>query len=198
MFEGVDAVGKTSLCNDLCQSLEKRHLPLHRVHFPGKESGTLGELIYQIHHRHADKFGIPGLSPCALQLLHIAAHVDIIETTIKQSLAKGEWVVLDRFWWSTYVYGVASGASQESLELMIEIEKISWGKVVPDVLLLVDAESPLRDDEANCAGWHRKRGLYQKVLEREKDRYRCVMIKTAEGEEARHHASEIILREVLQ
>ena len=195
VFEGVDAVGKTSLCNDLCQSLEEMHLPHQRVHFPGKDSGTLGELIYQIHHR---QFDMPSVDPCTLQLLHIAAHVDIIETTIKQSVAKGDWVVLDRFWWSTYVYGLDSGVGQESLELMIEIEKNAWEDLVPDVLLLVDAESPLRDDEANCAAWHRKRELYHQVLDREQDQYCCVVIQTTEGEEARRHASGIILREVLR
>ncbi len=197
VFEGVDAAGKTTLCDDLCRTLEGKQLPVRRFHFPGMTPGTLGELVYRVHHYHADHFGIPTVDPCALQLLHIAAHVDIIESTIKRSVVRGDWVVLDRFWWSTYVYGVASGVSEVALKFMINVEKSVWGAVVPDVLLLIDTASPLRDDEANCDAWHRKRELYLQMVEAEGDIYPCSVIQTAEGEEGKNRAAEVILRKVL-
>jgi len=197
VFEGVDAAGKTTLCDDLCESLRNRQQPVHRYHFPGKTPGTLGELVYRIHHHHQDNFGIPTVNACALQLLHIAAHIDIIESTIKQILREGVWVVLDRFWWSTYVYGRDDGVDEQSLELMIQLEKKAWGKVLPDVLFLVDPVMPLRDDESVCAAWHRKRQLYAELIERERDSYRCAVIETERGHETRKSALEKILREVL-
>jgi thymidylate kinase len=197
VFEGVDAAGKTTLCDDLCDSLKHRQHLVQRYHFPGKTPGTLGELVYRIHHHHRDTFCIPSVNPCALQLLHIAAHIDIIESAIKRVIVEGTWVVLDRFWWSTYVYGRDSGVSDQSLKLMIQLEKAAWENIMPDLLLLVDTVSPLRDDECNCVAWHRKRELYAELAKSEKDSYRCVVIETERGEDARKKASEKILCEVL-
>jgi thymidylate kinase len=197
VFEGVDAAGKTTLCDDLCDSLQHRQQPFQRYHFPGKTHGTLGELVYRIHHHHRDEFFIHSVNSCALQLLHIAAHIDIIESAIKQAMSEGLWVVLDRFWWSTYVYGRDSGVSEQSLELMIQLEKRAWGTVLPDILLLIDSSKPLRDDESNCAAWHRKRGIYAELMERERAFYSCVVIETERGLEGMKSASEKILRKVL-
>jgi thymidylate kinase len=134
VFEGVDAAGKTTLCDDLCESLRHKQLPVQRYQFPGKTPGTLGELVDRIHHHHRDKFCIPGVNPCALQLLHIAAHIDIIESAIKRAVSEGAWVVLDRFWWSTYVYGRDGGVSEQSLELMIQLEKTAYsGPIRPPI-----------------------------------------------------------------
>lgn len=95
------------------------------------------------------------------------------------------------------MYGRDDGVDEQSLELMIQLEKKAWGKVLPDVLFLVDPVMPLRDDESDCAAWHRKRQLYAELLERERDSYRCAVIETERGNEARESASEKILREVL-
>lgn len=197
VFEGVDAAGKTTLCNDLSEFLRQMQQLVINYHFPGKTPGTLGELVYRIHHYHKDTFCIPRLNPCALQLLHIAAHIDIIESAIKRSLNEGAWVVLDRFWWSTYVYGSEDGVSDQSLELMINLEKTAWGNILPEVLLLIDSASPLRDDERNCIAWHRKRELYYELVKKEKDSYRCVVIETGIGQRARKGALKKIIREVL-
>jgi dTMP kinase len=198
VFEGVDATGKTTLSDDLCTALEGRQLPVRRFHFPGKSPGTLGELVYRVHCHHADAFAISSIDPCALQLLHIAAHVDTIEAAIKPCLAAGYWVVLDRFWWSTYVYGIASGVSAQALEHMIAVEKAAWGNVLPSVLILVDTPKPLRQDEPDCAAWHRKRELYTQLLGKEQALYRCHIIGTHAGATTRGQASETILREVLR
>jgi dTMP kinase len=82
VFEGVDAVGKTTLCNHLCNFLSTTNVPFKQFHFPGKENGTLGGLVNDIHHSHSAKFGIDDINPCSLQLLHVAAHVDTIEASI--------------------------------------------------------------------------------------------------------------------
>src|SRR5439155_12811025 len=91
------------------------------VSFPGREIGTLGKLVYEIHH-DAAKAGVKAIDPTSLQLLHIAAHIDAIEARILPALKQGRHVVLDRFWWSTLVYGIVNGANKRSLKAMIEVE----------------------------------------------------------------------------
>ena len=198
VLEGVDAAGKTTLCDDLCESLRSNGKPVQRFPFPGKTPGTLGELVYRIHHHHDDEFDIPSLTPCALQSLHIAAHVDAIESRIAPAVREGAWVVLDRFWWSTYVYGLDAGVLEQSLEHMIQLEKTVWGDLLPDVMFLVDTATPLRSDESDSEAWQRKRKLYAELANRERDSYRCVGIETERGQEARKSALERILREVLR
>ena len=77
-------------------------------------------------------------------MLHIAAHLDAIEEQILPALRDGTWVVLDRFWWSTWVYGAAFGVPERSLEAMVALEKLHWGQVEPYVLFLVERRNGTR------------------------------------------------------
>ena len=74
-------------------------------------------------------------------MLHIAAHVDAIERTIKPLLKQGDHIVLDRYWWSTIVYGIVGGSNQDSLERMVSAEVSHWGPILPYALFLVERES---------------------------------------------------------
>jgi len=113
--------------------------------FPGREEGTLGRLVYELHHAPM-QYRVSGLSSASLQLLHIAAHIDAIERRIKPTLEQGRIVILDRFWWSTMVYGAVSGVSEALLRGLRELELASWGTVRPTGLFLVRRKNPLRDD----------------------------------------------------
>ena len=186
VFEGVDAAGKTTLCKELCSSLNRECRIVRHCHFPGTRQGTLGELVYRIHHSHSSEFGVPNIDPCSLQLLHIAAHVDAIESEIKPALRDGEWVVLDRFWWSTYVYGLDDGVRESQLQLMIDVEKSAWGSILPDVLFLVDSATPLRDDEIDSCAWQRKRQAYDRLAAREEYMQKCVRLETGKGNRIKH------------
>lgn len=197
VFEGVDATGKTSLCNDLYGILRKQVKPVRQFQFPGKTPGTLGELVYRIHHHHQDEFSIPTLNPCSKQLLHIAAHIDIIKSAIKPLLREGIWIVLDRFWWSTYVYGHERGISEQALEYMIQLEKEAWGTVLPSSLFLIDSSKPLRDSETDSISWQRKRMVYKELLKSEALQYPCSLVQTERGNDARSSAMEKILDKLL-
>jgi dTMP kinase len=186
VFEGVDAAGKTTLCEELCVSLRRECRIARHCRFPGTRQGTLGELVYRIHHFHSSEFGVPTIDPCSLQLLHIAAHVDAIESEIKPALRDGEWVVLDRFWWSTYVYGLDDGVQESQLQLMIDVEKSAWGAILPDILFLVDSATPLRDDETNSYAWQRKRQTYNRLAAREDYIQKCVRLETGQGDNVKH------------
>ena len=139
VFEGPDGVGKSTLAEQLTVHLSEAGVPCEHLAFPGRQPGSLGHLVYDLHH---DTLGI-GLSevnPTSLQLLHIAAHVDAIEERILPAIRAGAWIILDRFWWSTWVYGAAFGVPERSLEAMIELERLHWGQIKPDVLFLVERQ----------------------------------------------------------
>ena len=145
VFEGPDGVGKSTLAEQLTDRLRATGVPCERLAFPGRRPGTLGRLVYDLHHE-ASGLGLGEVNPTSLQLLHIAAHVDAIEGHILPALHAGTWIVLDRFWWSTWVYGAALGVPERSLEAMIELERLHWGPIKPDVLFLVERDCRTPDD----------------------------------------------------
>lgn len=196
VFEGVDAAGKTTLCKELCSSLNRGNRLARQCHFPGKRKGTLGELVYRIHHLHSSEFKVSTIDPCSLQLLHIAAHIDAIESEIKPALRNGEWVILDRFWWSTYVYGLDSGVHESQLQLMIDVEKRAWGSILPDIIFLVDSATPLRDDEANSSVWQKKRQTYNRLAVREGVLQKCIRLETGIGDSVKNRVKKEVMEAV--
>ena len=150
VFEGPDAVGKSTLVRYLRELLEQKQIQNESVSFPGDRPGTIGKLVYDLHHAPG-KFGVERISPVGLQALHIAAHLDAIIQIILPAIDLGRWVVLDRFWWSTWVYGRAAGIDPKVLDSLVHIEKLQWGQCVPSVVFLIQRMQPFgdkpRDDE---------------------------------------------------
>jgi thymidylate kinase len=146
VFEGPDGVGKSTLAQEVSSALATRGIGCECLSFPGREVGSLGWHIYQLHHE-PERFGVKGIPPTSLQLLHVAAHLDAIANRILPALRAGRCVVLDRFWWSTLVYGLVAGASKKTLEAMIEVERAVWEGFVPTMAFLVRRSRPFRDGE---------------------------------------------------
>lgn len=147
VLEGADGSGKTTLAHALVAHLQAAGLRAMYFSFPGREPGTLGAEVYNLHHRSRER-GVAAIHPASLQLLHIAAHIDAIETKILPALREGTHIVLDRFWWSTWVYGVVAGASPSSLKAMIDVEHVHWGTVRPAMAFLVLRTKGRADDVA--------------------------------------------------
>jgi thymidylate kinase len=147
VFEGPDGVGKSTLARKVAESLTARRTPSDLMAFPGREQGSLGRHVYELHHEPG-RFGVENIPAASLQLLHVAAHLDAITNRILPALRAGRWVVLDRFWWSTWAYGLVGGAARASLESMIAVERAEWGDVVPAVVFLVRRSAPLRGGES--------------------------------------------------
>lgn len=137
VFEGPDGVGKSTLAQSLVGRLKEAPIRSEYAMFPGKRPGTIGQIVYEIHH-DPGRFGIDELTQASLQGLHIAAHLDAIERAILPALGDGTWVILDRFWWSTWVYGCVSGVDRSVLDAMIGVERVQWAGTEPDVLFLID------------------------------------------------------------
>lgn len=87
---------------------------------------------------------------------------------IKPLLASGIDVVLDRFWWSTWVYATLEGVPARSRDLMIELETQSWETIEPEMIFLVLRGEPLlRQPDINQ--WLEKLKLYKQLFELQKD-----------------------------
>lgn len=132
VFEGPDESGKTTVSKLLVKELHRRGKKCIWLAFPGHEPSTLGAEIYALH--HDPRFAkAPALS---VQLLHVAAHVEALQRRILPALAGGTWIVLDRYWWSTWAYGLAAGADRLDLQHALDIERRQWGRIVPTVAFL--------------------------------------------------------------
>ena len=136
VFEGPDGVGKTTLARAFAKEIADTR-PSEQYSYPGNDPGTLGHLVYKLHH-DARSLGVNNISPSSLQLLHVAAHIDLLSKLVVPALRSGRTVVLDRFWWSTWVYGRASSVSEAALTAMLCLEEIYLAGIVPDVVFLVD------------------------------------------------------------
>jgi thymidylate kinase len=173
VFEGPDGVGKTELSARFASLLEKQGVRAKRLAFPGMDEGTLGKLVYNLNHA-PESLSVRKIAPASLQLLHVAAHLDAIENTILPALRSGAAVVLDRFWWSTRVYGLAAGANRRLLDAMIDVELAAWGLVTPTVIFLIKRQTPLRPEPE--AIWRKCTELYEHLSAQEQRKTRVVEI----------------------
>ena len=165
VFEGHGGVGKSTLAERLTNRLRETGITCKLFAFPGRDPGSLGRLVYDLHHDPRG-LGLGEVNPTSLQVLHIAAHVDAIEREVLPALRAGIWVVIDRFWWSTWVYGAAFGVPEHSLEAMIELEQLHWGKFKPYVLFLVERESLVPDDGNGLQERYRKLATREQLQSR--------------------------------
>lgn len=173
VFEGPDGVGKSSIVRELKLRLDSSSFEF--LSFPGRDEGTLGKAIYLIHHS-PEEFGINVMSSLAKQALHVAAHVDVIETRIRPWIAAGRNVVLDRFWWSTLVYGSVGGGDQTALKQLVAAEETVWGDIKPSAAFLVDRDSPIDREEEDLTAWQRLREEYVQLAALESGKYSVVKI----------------------
>jgi dTMP kinase len=173
VFEGADAAGKSAISSSILQDLRDRGIITELFTFPGKIPRTLGEIVYRIHHDEKRAI-LDSVTPTALQALHIAAHLDAIESRILPLLANGTSVVLDRYWWSTFVYGAVDGIDRAILSALIEVEKIVWGTSLPSVLFYVTRRTPLRSEP--MGKWRHWNETYRELVTSENNKYPIVVV----------------------
>lgn len=171
VFEGPDGVGKSTVADRLERWLSDQGLPTSRYAFPGKRAGTLGKLIYDVHHG-AEYLTVEVRTELALQILHIAAHVETIESDIKPAIHdKDHLVLLDRYWWSTRVYGAVRGAPERVLHKAIEVERNVWGATAPSALFLLRRNSERTSSESAEKPRDRLAERYERIADAEQRQY---------------------------
>lgn len=161
-------MGKSTLANMITKSIDATGKRCFCFPFPGKAKGSLGKLVYDLHHSPT-KFHVKSMDQTSLQIMHVAAHIDLIESRIKPLIRSGATVILDRFWWSTFVYGTTLGARRDSLKALINLEKLHWSDLEPSMILLVARSNPI--GVAKDGHWKRLALEYRSLAKKEKTHY---------------------------
>lgn len=165
VFEGIDNVGKTTIIKKL---KEKIFLIMDykcvSVAFPGNESRTLGELVYDIHHNQGKYFDQP-LNETSLQMLHVASHIDLVQNKLKKLSLEGNIVLLDRYWWSTYAYGLAGGLDSSIVQAILEPELMCWRDINVKGIFLIEREN--REHDYNERKDEKIIGIYRELASKE-------------------------------
>jgi dTMP kinase len=144
-FEGGEGTGKSTHAALLADRLKSLGIEVVRTREPGGSPGA--EAIRHVLLSGAAK----PLGPAAEAILFAAARDDHIRTTIEPALARGEWVICDRFIDSTRVYQGALG--QVDAKLISALERATVGSRMPDLTLILDVPADI-----GLARAHRRRG----------------------------------------
>ena len=82
-----------------------------------------------------DQHGLP-IAPLAEVMLFMTARAQLVAEEIKPALARGEWVVCDRFSFSTVVYqGHAGGVDPEQIW---KVNQVATQGITPDLTIILD------------------------------------------------------------
>jgi dTMP kinase len=129
VFEGAEGAGKTTQIRLISERLAKAGIPVLAVREPG---GTpVGDAIREIllesdHH----------MNHAAEALLFMASRAELIAREIVPALSRGDVVLLDRFFLSTYAYQIVGRGLPE--EEVRAANRLATGGLVPDLTLLLD------------------------------------------------------------
>jgi dTMP kinase len=131
-LEGIDGSGKSSQLERLAGWLRGLGLEVVTCRDPG--STAAGDAVRSILlHRQE----IP-LDPTTEMLLYMAARAQLVAEVIRPALARGAWVVSDRFLLSNVVYqGHAGGLGAETVW---RVGKTATGGLQPDLVLWLDID----------------------------------------------------------
>lgn len=174
-LEGGEGVGKSTNLAFVGECLAAAGKTVRVTREPG--GTTLGERIRAI---LLDR-GAEGMDVGAELLLMFAARAQHLAQVIRPALARGEWVVCDRFTDATYAY--QGGGRGVAVERIAELETWVQGELRPDLTLLLDA--PVELGRARVGG----RGGEFDRFEREQlvffERVRTAYLARAQREPAR-------------
>ncbi|CAJ3023410.1 thymidylate kinase [Burkholderia pseudomallei] len=132
-FEGIDGAGKTTHLQWFCDRLQERLEPTGRHVVVTREPGgtQLGETLREILLNQ----------PMDLEteaLLMFAGRREHLALVIEPALARGDWVVSDRFTDATFAYqGGGRGLPRDKLEAL---ERWVQGGFQPDLTVLFDVQ----------------------------------------------------------
>lgn len=134
-LEGGEGAGKSTQVARLAARLRARGLVVVETREPGgsPRAETLRETILSGRARP--------LGPGGEALLFAAARIDHLERRVRPALARGEWVLCDRFADSTRAYQGALGALPA--EMIDWLERVALDGTKPDLTFILDAPAEI-------------------------------------------------------
>lgn len=129
-LEGIEGAGKSTVAAALATALRARGITVVATREPG---GTpLAERLREV----VLQRGAETLSPQAETLLMFAARAVHVDNLIRPALARGEWVICDRYTDATRAYqGGGRGVATPFIETL---SRETVGGLTPDLTLLLD------------------------------------------------------------
>lgn len=194
-FEGIDGAGKTSHLDALESQLRQAGHDVVRTREPG---GTpLAEKLREsVLHDAMDAL--------TESLLVFAARRDHLVQVIEPALARGAWVLSDRFTDATFAYqGAGRGFD---LSVLSTLEKWVQGQRQPDLTFLFDlppevaaarlsaARQPDRFEAQDTAFFERVRAGYQARLQADAQRFALIDASASPSEVARQVDAALLSR----
>jgi dTMP kinase len=115
VIEGPDGSGKSDLVAGLKDMAADFGMPVTTLREPG---GTaLGETIRTLVKDASPT--APAIGSAAEALLFCAARAQLVDEVIVPTLQRGEWIIMDRFEWSTVIYqGQARGLGADRVRML--------------------------------------------------------------------------------
>lgn len=177
-IEGTEGVGKSTNLAFVRDWLEAQEIEVIVTREPG---GTpLAEEIRALLLAKRDE----SVDETAELLLVFAARAQHIAQVIKPALARGAWVLSDRFTDATYAY--QGGGRGLSTQIIAQLEVLVQGELRPDLTLILDIDVELglnrarqrgeldRFESETLAFFERVRGAYRARAEQAPERYALV------------------------
>ncbi len=132
VLEGIDGSGKSSQVATVAALLRERGHEVVTCRDPGATAA--GDAVRQILLHRVE---IP-LAPTTEMLLYMAARAQLVAEVIAPALARGAWVVSDRFLPANVVYqGHAGSIDPEAIRA---VGRIATGGIAPDLVILLDVD----------------------------------------------------------
>ena len=143
-LEGGEGVGKTTNLTFIMNYLQQHNISVVVTREPG---GTA--LAEKIRHLLLDKDS-EAISEHAELLLIFAARAQHIKHVIEPALARGDWVLCDRFTDATYAY--QGGGRNMRVSTIEWLENLVQGNLRPDLTVLLDTPVEIGIDRARARG----------------------------------------------
>jgi dTMP kinase len=137
VFEGGEGAGKSTQARLLAEALAARGIEAVQTREPGGTAGAeaIRNLLLSMEGA--------GWGARAEALLFAAARADHVERLIRPALARGAWVICDRFLDSSRAYqGGGSGLSDADL---MTLHRIGSEGLLPDCTVLLEIDAALAD-----------------------------------------------------
>lgn len=131
-IEGIEGAGKSTAIEFIAEHLQSKNIDFILTREPG--GSKIAEAIRKVVLDHYPE----KMHPDTEMLLYFAARAQHLQQTIMPALARGQWVICDRFTDTTYAYqGGGRGIPKQKIAIL---EQWVQGTLRPDYTVLFDVD----------------------------------------------------------